>query len=459
MARMRSTVACLGAGLLALCAGVQTASAAADLNRFVVLGDSFAAGFADGGLAAGGQRSGFARRIAGQANGATASFEQPVMSAPGIPAVNELSGGAARVLTPKAGLGSPINLTLPRPYDNLAVPGALAGDVHRTRSDGGGLHDLILRGLGSQLEQAQLLEPTFVSLWVGSTDALRAAVSGVVLDGVTLTPTADFAAHYNLIVQTLVAGGTTDGVVATIPEVTALPFVTTAATVVAVDSGSGFGVPLAGPDGPLSDGDSVLMSATPLLARGDGVPVELGGSGRPLPDNVVLSRKEARQIRGRVAEYNRVIRRAAADVGFAVVETAAVFDEAKRRLIEADLFSLDGIHPSPLGQALLANAFIGAINRTYGGSIPEIDITAESATLGLRGSTVAERRIVFSRRAYRSLRFSLGIPKTGRLLRMKQRALRRLEQERRKRLERFRRYKLPPPPRLAQVFNRTATTL
>ncbi len=474
--------------VLGLGPGRRPAMAEGDMGRYVALGDSLTAGFAAGGLHQDSQLGGYARLLAQQVRGATVPFEQPLMTDPGIPAVLQLRASRIAKLStlapvaPRAGLGSPINLTLPRPYDNLSVPGAKAGDVLRTSTDGGGFHDLVLRGLGTQLEQALLLEPALVSLWVGLGDALGAAISGIVLDGVTLTPTERFSADFNAIVQSLVAGGVAAGVVATIPRPTDLPYVNTLATV-AVDAATGAAlevdaapVALIGPEGPLSARDFVLLTASPLLARGDGVAVALGGSGVPLPDQVVLSRSEALQINSRVEEYNRVIRRAAADVGFAVVEAAALFEDWRRngvgiregegegegaerfssRYLTGGLFSLDGVHPSPLGHALLANAFIEAINDTYEAEIALLGVS----DLPARASDVyspdgRSPRVIFTARASKNLRFGLGVPRPGRLVRLKQKALER-SRERNQRLRR-QRYELPAEPRMARGMREWCT--
>jgi hypothetical protein len=37
-------------------------------------------------------------------------------------------------------------------------------------------------------------------------------------------------------------------------------------------------------------------------------------------------------------------------------------------------FSLDGVHPSPRGYALIANKFIEAINMTYGSNLKGVDL-------------------------------------------------------------------------------------
>lgn len=454
------TVTVLGLGL-----GRRAATAGVDMGRYVALGDGLTAGFAAGSLHRDTQLGGYARLLAQQVRGASVAFEQPLMSDPGIPAVLQVRSSrlatppTLALLAPKAGLGSPINLTLPRPYDNLSVPGAKVGDVLRTSTDSGGFHDLVLRGLGTQVEQALLLEPTLVSLWVGLGDAVGAAISGIVLDGVTLTPTERFAADFNAIVQSLVAGGVGAGVVATIPRPTDLPYVNALETV-AVDAATGVPlevdaaqVPLIGPEGPLSPRDFVLLTASRLLARGDGVPVSLGGSGVPLPDHAVLSRAEALQINRRVEEYNRVIRRAAADVGFAVVEAAALFEDWQRNGAgfgegEGGLFSLDGVHPSRLGHALLTNAFIEAVNHTYEAEIEPLRVSELRArardvhTPDGRGP-----RVIFTARASKNLRFGLGVPRLGRLVRLKQRALERSRERNERR--RRQRYELPAEPRLA----------
>ncbi len=424
------------------------------------------AGFAAGCLHQDLQLGGYARWLARQARGTEGRFEQPLMTDPGIPAAIQVGAAPEHTLAPRPGLGSPVNLTLPRPYDNLSVPGAGVGDVLRTLTDGGGLHDLVLRGIGTQVEQALLLQPTFVSLWIGASDALGAAVSGVVLDGVTLTPADRFSADFNSIVQSLAAGGVQAGVAATIPRVTNLPYLTAIAPI-AIDPETGVPlkvdgepVPLMGSEGLLEVGDFVLLTASPLLARGDGVPASLGGSGLPLPDQVVLSRIEAQQINSRIEEYNRVIRRAAAGAGFAVADIAALYDEWRHSgarvgaerftsdYLAGGLFSLDGVHPSPLGHALLADAFIEAINSTYGSEIPAVAPAAvASAARGARLDGDAARRFIFTSRAYKNLRFGLGVPRPRKLLRLKEKALRRSrELERRRRRERF---ELPAEPRLA----------
>jgi hypothetical protein len=50
------------------------------------------------------------------------------------------------------------------------------------------------------------------------------------------------------------------------------------------------------------------------------------------------------------------------------------------------LFSLDGIHPTRTGNALIANAFIAAINQRFGEAIPPVDVARVAANDRLVGN-------------------------------------------------------------------------
>ena len=43
-------------------------------------------------------------------------------------------------------------------------------------------------------------------------------------------------------------------------------------------------------------------------------------------------------------------------------------------------FSLDGVHPSNTGYAIIANAFIDQLNTSYGLGIPDVSLAAVYAT-------------------------------------------------------------------------------
>lgn len=428
-------VAAVAAALL-LAAGAAFAqdTGSADFTRFVAVGDSLTAGFASGGLHEDVQRNSYPALIARQVG--IAGFEQPLAGAPGIPpllALQSLIPGP--VITPRAtSPGPPLNLTLPRPYDNMAVPGFTVRDVIVTRT-GNGIIDLVLRGLGTELELAAAQQPTFASVWIGNNDVLAAATSGLVIEGVTLTPVAEFQADYQTILGALAQGGA-QLVVATLPNVTAIAFVNAIPPVV-VDPVTrqpvligGQPIPLIGPSGPLSLADKVLLTASSLLAQGIGVPAQVGGTGLPLPDEVVLSAAEVQAIQTRTNEYNDIIRSAAAQFGAALVPVDTIFDELAVQgypvggglvyttdFLTGGIFSYDGVHPSPFGYALIANEFIAAINQRYGASIPPVDLFpfvfgsegSAGATVPDNSSAAALAGAVFTKRAGESLLQALRI--------------------------------------------------
>ncbi|HVG06722.1 MAG TPA: SGNH/GDSL hydrolase family protein [Thermoanaerobaculia bacterium] len=371
----------------------QVETGKADFSRYVAIGDSLTAGFMSGGLGRTAQLNSYPILIARQATGSSngAGFEQPYVSDPGIPAVLELKNLAPLTIGPKAGSGQPQNLTLQRPYNNLAVPGADVHDVVATVTDNGGLHDLILRGKGTQLQQAIALNPTFATVWIGNNDVLGAALAGRVIEGVTVTPVAQFEADYKTIINAL-AGRGVEMAIANIPEVTGIPFVTTIPPVVVNPANNqvvlvnGQLVFLIGPNGPLTPNDRVLLTARAELAQGKGIPVALGGSGQPLSDSSVLSAAEIATITARIAAYNNIIRSEATRVGAAFVDANAVFRELATRginvggitftenFLTGGIFSYDGVHPNAFGYAYVANLFIDAINDQYDGEIPLVNL-------------------------------------------------------------------------------------
>src|SRR5882672_2152864 len=242
-------------------------------------------------------------------------FQQPLISEPGIPPeLTLVTLVPAPLIAPKASTaGAPKNLALARPYNNLAVPGATSVDVLTRTTDAGGLHDVILRGLGTQVQQAVALRPTAITLWIGNNDVLGAALRGRAIDGVTLTPTDAFRATYAQIVAALKTTGAFI-VAANLPNVTSIPFVTTIRPyVVNPSTGApvllgGARVPLIGPSGSLPSTALVTLAASTLLGQGIGIPTALGGTGAPLPDEVVLDPSEIAIIQDHVAANNQAIR-------------------------------------------------------------------------------------------------------------------------------------------------------
>jgi lysophospholipase L1-like esterase len=382
--------------ILPAAAFAQVDTGSANFARYVALGDSLTAGFMSGGLVETAQQFSYPFLIHRQATGNSSGFQQPLISEPGIPAVLVLQSLSPVLVVPKSSqIGTLRNPLGTRPYDNLGIPGARVHDLVATVS--GGIYDAVLQTFSpalrgrTALQQALLLQPTFVTLWIGNNDVLAAATSGRVIEGVTLTPVAQFEADYRTIVNAINGAGAKLAI-ANVPDVASIPFVTTIPPVVVNPQTNqpvivgGAPVFLIGPQGPLGPNDRVLLSAARELARGTGIPRQLGGSGAPLGDELVLSAGEIAALNARVAAYNAIIRSEASRVGAAFVDVNAIFRELADRgvnvggvtftesFLTGGIFSYDGVHPTPFGYAYTANLFLDAINDQFDGEIPLVDL-------------------------------------------------------------------------------------
>jgi lysophospholipase L1-like esterase len=414
--------------LLAVLAAAGRADAQTNFTTYVSVGDSLAAGFESNALVETHQNRSVPFLIARQAG--VQGFQQPLISEPGIPPeLTLVSLVPVPLIAPKAATaGAPKNLALARPYNNLAVPGATSIDALTRTTDAGGLHDVILRGLGTQVQQALALRPTAITLWIGNNDVLGAALRGRAVDGVTLTPTATFRATYGQIVAALKTTGAFI-VAANLPDVTTIPFVTTIRPYVVNGAGvpvliAGNRVPLLGPNGALPSSALVTLAASTLLAQGIGIPTALGGTGTPLPDEVVLDPSEIAIIQDHVSADNQAIREICGAANIPVLDLNAILTELATKgrkvggvtltsaFLTGGVFSYDGVHPNDIGYALVANEFIRVINAS-GGSLPPVDLGAvmgvTSATAGsvqsdaLRASSSEWVPFEFSLEAYRAL--------------------------------------------------------
>lgn len=351
----------------------------ANLTRLVVVGDSLSAGFQSGSLLDSQQVHGYANLVAQQAE---TNLPLPLISFPGAPPVLEL-------ISP----GPPPNIVrLPPPPGtrenpqvqafDLAVPGANLHDALFTRppDPNNGLTTLILGFPGliafppisrSQVEWAEALSPTTIVLWIGNNDALGAVLAA---NPELLTPVTQFQSDYAAVIGRLAATGATL-VVANIPDVTVVPFLTSAEKVA-----EELGLPLSviGSILGIGPGDFVTPSAFPLIQA-----ILMGQSAGPLPSSVILTAAQIAQIEGAVNSYNAIIAAEAQSHGAAFVDIHGILNrihaqgvvENGQRLTTdflGGLFSLDGVHPTNTGYAIVADEFIEALDQTFAAGIPPL---------------------------------------------------------------------------------------
>jgi len=393
----------------------------ADFTRFVAIGDSYGAGFESGSLNLNHQPFSWPAIIARQAGlkvcAPTAAatdvcFAEPLVSFPGIS--NELQLlSITGSIAPAPGTGAPLMTAFGRPYNNLSIPGANVADTMTLKgldpatSTAKAFAQFILRGLGTEADQALAQNPTFIAVWIGGNDVLGSVLAGT---PALLTPTANFSASYNALLDKLVAGAPNAGIiVGNLPtNPLALPYLTTVPRVL-VDPSTrqpvligGQPVPLiadlgGGNIGPLPAGSFVVLSASSKIATGQGLPPALKGippfsslpnTGVPLTDNDVLTPDEAAKIVAAAAAFNDVITQAAASRNIPVADIKGLFDRIAAgqefvgplaitgAFVSGGAFSLDGFHMTDLGYTLFANEYIKTIDNSWDAHIPVASVAS-----------------------------------------------------------------------------------
>ncbi len=406
----------------------------ANFSTYVSLGNSLTAGYQNGALYQSSQEYSYPADIAKEAG--VTDFEQPLISDPGIGGRMKITGFTALGVNigydPVAG-GSPLNAALARPYNNLGVPGAVLGDLLYTtdfaaQANPAGRNNpffqIVLRSsaLGSNMvDQALALHPTFISVWIGANDVLGYATSGGTKGtdqtGTLPTDVNFFGAVYTQTMDSLLAGApNAKFVVANIPDVSAIPFFTTIPPVV-VDPTTGSALIVGGQPVPLivmrhdAHGnlyagpaniyyDKILLPAITAEEQGIGIPGQgPNGTTVPLPDSLVLDSLEVSRVEAATAGYNAAIlsvansnpsRIALVDAYTALNNLAAngYTDPATgvhltSAYVTGGFFGLDGVHPTSMGYAYIANTFIDAINAKFGAKLSHVDLNTIPGSIPL----------------------------------------------------------------------------
>lgn len=353
----------------------------ADLSKVVFVGDSLTAGFQSDSLIATAQPHGWANVVAVQAG---TPLSLPLIAPPGIPNTLVLiSPGPPPQITTAPGVSTG------RINDNqatdLGVPGALLNDALNTAptlpiNASNILTDLILGVPGlaegkvlTQVGWAQALQPTTLFVWIGNNDILGAAAAA---DPSLATPIGTFQTEFKQLLDQLAETHATI-VVANIPDVTAIPFFTSTETI-AQETGLPLFViaQLLG----IYPGDLVTPEGVALIPGILAYP-----STGPLPSSVVLNLPKVIETQLIVDAYNAIIGFEVFKHGDILVDIHTLSVRTAEHGIEANgqhltdaflggLFSLDGVHPTNTGYAVLANAFIQTLDQQLGAKVPLISI-------------------------------------------------------------------------------------
>lgn len=329
---------------------VKLSARKADFKRLVGFGDSLLAGFQDGSLVETYQVWGFGAQIAKQGG---AKFTLPLISEPGIPPRYRLENGMLVQPDPNPGHRTNPN----EDADNLAVPGANVWASLNVKSMGAAnpFFDIILGGRRTMVQEVQQRNPTFVILWIGSNDVLGMVTSTDTDDHTKLS---DFKRDFESVLKELSETGACI-VASNLPDVTAIAVLMKplSAQVILL------GVPA----------DALILITDVLKTSFH-------------PDDY-LTPNEVTQIRSTIQQFNAEIAKLCEKYGVPLVDAYALSRRWEDNGVRVDgqaltaewrggLFSLDGIHPSNTGHALLANEFIKVINQSYETSIPFVDVSS-----------------------------------------------------------------------------------
>ncbi len=412
----------------------------ADFSKYVAVGNSLTAGYADRALYKSGQNYGWANILGTQLNEVgSGDFVQPVIESeqgvlPGklvigypVDCLGNVSLGP--VPANDGELDSWMN-HIDYPVNNVGVPGAKVGHL---LFSGYGNPANLPAGLANPyfvkfastpditvLEQALSMQPTFISLWIGNNDVLGYATSGGA--GTDITPIRDFRVQFNYLAQNLFAGGS-NGVLANIPDIASAAFFTTVPynAIVLSDQAlvdqlnEAYGVYNAAMESmSLPYRINWKLGANPMVIadKDMGIPIPqlnirqiesselvllsipqdslkcaFWGTQFPVADQYVLTEDELAKVNAAVKSFNDVIKQTAGAYDLSFVDFNAIMNEMSKNglvfdgvgfssvFVTGNLFSLDGIHLTPQGNALVANYFIDAINDKYGANIPKVNIT------------------------------------------------------------------------------------
>ncbi|GAA4378689.1 SGNH/GDSL hydrolase family protein [Hymenobacter koreensis] len=393
----------------------------ADFTKYVAVGNSLTAGFMDGGLYREGQTSSYPAILAEQFRGVGGgNFVQPLFTADqsnGSGYLSLVSLQAAGPVTanvttrlalrPGATPTRPLYTKYTDPVNNLGVPGIRMSDIDIVgygSTQGNPYFERITPDANAaQTYRARVAAsaPTFFTYWLGNNDVLGYATSGGL---VPVTPPATFEALNSRIIDDLTLNGA-KGLVATIPNVANVPFFTTVrvadikARFKAANPALSLYVQATGPNNTTvvreaTDADLLVLTSSSVIGTStppNPFPVGAGLSptqANPLSTQFVLDPQEQNTVNTTTTAYNNALRSKADSKGLAIFDSNAFFAGVAQNgfttngvrntasFISGNLFSLDGVHPTPRGYAVIANEMIRAINEKYGSTIQQVNPNA-----------------------------------------------------------------------------------
>ena len=213
--------------------------------------------------------------------------------------------------------------------------------------------------------------PAAVNASLAAAPVPAAIIAGLTAAPLGLTPAQISSIRFGLYIQALSATGTVVTREATAADLLILP----ASSVVGSPSITA---------NPFPRGLGIVI---PGISAAQAAGVAAAIPPNPLPNALVLDAVEVGTVQTRTTALNAIIAGVANSKGLALFDANTFFSGVVRNgtvvngvnntaaFISGNLFSLDGVHPTPRGYAVIANEMIKAINAKYGAAVPGVDAT------------------------------------------------------------------------------------
>ncbi len=390
----------------------------ADFGRYLAVGNSMTAGYADGALTRKGQENSFPQILAQQFTlVGGGEFHQPLL--PGN------AGFPSRRLTmqwiqgpcdekpllmpgPFTGAmdtsGSTINIAHKGPFHNQGIPGIRAIDY---LTPGYALVNPYARRFFSlpmtrPLDEMMKVNPHFFTLWAGSNDVMLHAIDGGGNQAFPISSVEDFESAYDSLLNTLTRFGAR-GVILNIPSFAYLPYFNSLSIqglMLSQREANDLNVKYNGTGMRFVEGANYYVVEDPgetagyrQLRKGEylllSVPMDSikcrgWGTDKPIPRAYYLDRNEVAEIEVATSKFNDIIAQKALLYDQPLIDVNGLLQQLtsgypadgvtySNQFIGGSAFSLDGIHLTPRGNALVANLIIDRINQAYQSTIPRVD--------------------------------------------------------------------------------------
>lgn len=399
-----------------------------NFSRYIAVGNSLTAGYADGTLYRSGQQNSYPSILATQFSVlGGGEFRQPLLNAEsGYPNPKRILGPSADckgvtslapIIWPNSRAdtaGDAANIASGGPYNNLGVPGIRAIDfllpgyalIAKTFLNAPWAYRFFDHpSTDRPLDMVVRSAPTFFTAWIGNNDVLLYAVNGGAGSPIGISNADTFNIALNAVVNALTVNGA-KGALINIPDVTSTPYFTTvpynglvltrqgqvdslnaayAALKITFHLGQNpfiiedASVPVVGRR-QIKAGEYVLLSIPQ-----DSLKCAGWGSIKPIPGQYVLSETEVSAVNAATADFNTMIQNKANEKHLAYVDMNTYMKQLvsgieyngvsfTTEFVRGGAFSLDGIHLCPRGYALAANEMIRSINSFYHSNIPQADV-------------------------------------------------------------------------------------